>query len=478
MAISAAKLGRRSRKMREMISEATRTIEDSQTAQALHGLLSLKADSGPSNFPALLRAVGQHMSPPQPVSSPAHTYKLVESIEPANEEKTVSQRLAQAAAMAERHAETSPQLQQSQASKARAGSVLDLLLQMQSQANAASASLPSPVTSSTTTESHHIVSTSFPLSTISTLLSLTSNITSTTNTVSRKLQSSSSESARPTHITVPVSSPVVTKVPAAALTQLIQAQVPSGTPVQCKPSQLTPTNQTKVTSLPPGFRMLTAQSPSGTQTVYQGPGGEIYFPSQIQLPGAGSPIILQPSSMVISTSTNTTARSAPTRTSQDEPNKSPLKKRPYPFTTPTILATPQLSGKATKSDTTTSPSPVTLVVQHMDGTLPLQPAVSLPQIVSTVSLAKHNDHTAVVSPIVKGDQGETSPPQSLSPTHSHAQLSHLISEGYNDIFHNIRDQMHQLRDKHMSAGGDAMANVIDKVLQESMVPQNGQVSQP
>ena len=28
--------------MREMIHEATRTIEDSQTAQALHGLLSLK----------------------------------------------------------------------------------------------------------------------------------------------------------------------------------------------------------------------------------------------------------------------------------------------------------------------------------------------------------------------------------------------------------------------------------------------------
>lgn len=32
--------------MREMISEATRTIEDSQTAQALHGLLSLKDTEG------------------------------------------------------------------------------------------------------------------------------------------------------------------------------------------------------------------------------------------------------------------------------------------------------------------------------------------------------------------------------------------------------------------------------------------------
>ena len=48
--VTAAKLGRRSHKMRELISEATRTVEDSQTAQALHGLLSLKspADCPPS----------------------------------------------------------------------------------------------------------------------------------------------------------------------------------------------------------------------------------------------------------------------------------------------------------------------------------------------------------------------------------------------------------------------------------------------
>ena len=39
--ISAAKLGRRSRKMRDII----RSIEDTQTEQALHGLLSLNADN-------------------------------------------------------------------------------------------------------------------------------------------------------------------------------------------------------------------------------------------------------------------------------------------------------------------------------------------------------------------------------------------------------------------------------------------------
>ena len=59
--VVAAKLGRRSHKMRELISEATRTVEDSQTAQALHGLLSLKSpsDCPPSATSALLTSVGE-----------------------------------------------------------------------------------------------------------------------------------------------------------------------------------------------------------------------------------------------------------------------------------------------------------------------------------------------------------------------------------------------------------------------------------
>lgn len=58
--LPAAKLGRRSHKMRELISEASRTIEDSQTAQALHGLLSLKSlesTSSPNDFPNLMRVI-------------------------------------------------------------------------------------------------------------------------------------------------------------------------------------------------------------------------------------------------------------------------------------------------------------------------------------------------------------------------------------------------------------------------------------
>ena len=59
--IAAAKLGRRSHKMRELISEATRTVEDSQTAQALHGLLSLKSpsDCAPSATSTLLTSVAE-----------------------------------------------------------------------------------------------------------------------------------------------------------------------------------------------------------------------------------------------------------------------------------------------------------------------------------------------------------------------------------------------------------------------------------
>ena len=48
--------------MRELISEATRTVEDSQTAQALHGLLSLKSPADPAQSASqssLLTSVGE-----------------------------------------------------------------------------------------------------------------------------------------------------------------------------------------------------------------------------------------------------------------------------------------------------------------------------------------------------------------------------------------------------------------------------------
>ena len=150
--IAAAKLGRRSRKMREMINEATRTIEDSQTAQALHGLLSLKSDSGPSNFPALLKAVGQHVSPGQVPSTAAgssgevsHTVE-VSTVPPAAATVVVSatetvQPSLQIGSLRSPPATTGSQgltnTAQQTTYKPKAGSVMDLLMQMQSQAQQA-----------------------------------------------------------------------------------------------------------------------------------------------------------------------------------------------------------------------------------------------------------------------------------------------------------------------------------------------------
>lgn len=63
MSRTAAKLGRRSRKMREMI----KTIEDTQTQQALHGLLSLQSEMTSEMLPAFVQA------PPSPSHSELST---------------------------------------------------------------------------------------------------------------------------------------------------------------------------------------------------------------------------------------------------------------------------------------------------------------------------------------------------------------------------------------------------------------------
>ena len=55
-----------------MICEATRTIEDSQTAQALHGLLSLKTPES-SNYPSMLKTVSQKIITP----SQQQTFKIL-----------------------------------------------------------------------------------------------------------------------------------------------------------------------------------------------------------------------------------------------------------------------------------------------------------------------------------------------------------------------------------------------------------------
>ena len=126
-----------------MINEATRTIEDSQTAQALHGLLSLKSPdtSAGNNFPALLRAVGQHIKPtdiatpdgktPQIYQMPdGMMYEVSEVPAPLT---TIMLPTTKMAMRTDVKVCASPVVVAQPAS----GSMVKLLLQMQSQADAA-----------------------------------------------------------------------------------------------------------------------------------------------------------------------------------------------------------------------------------------------------------------------------------------------------------------------------------------------------
>ncbi|GAB1597281.1 uncharacterized protein LOC115232352 [Argonauta hians] len=65
MSRTAAKLGRRSRKMREMI----KTIEDTQTQQALHGLLSLQSEMTPEMLPSFVQTPSPSNSDLSPLVS-------------------------------------------------------------------------------------------------------------------------------------------------------------------------------------------------------------------------------------------------------------------------------------------------------------------------------------------------------------------------------------------------------------------------
>ncbi len=215
--------------MREMINEATRTIEDSQTAQALHGLLSLNSDSGASNFPALLRAVGQQvtanqqMAVTQSMPTPHHQQQVysdkalpvsqakdvhlmqtpdgqtieVAEVPPAVSTVVVSSESSDSPStsganvghlsqigMAHTpptptqppglgHLTKGPQPLQG-GGKTKAGSVMELLLQMQSQANAAAAQAQSSESHTSPTPS------SVPLASIANLLSQTQFAVTTT----------------------------------------------------------------------------------------------------------------------------------------------------------------------------------------------------------------------------------------------------------------------------------------------------------
>lgn len=546
-----------------MISEATRTIEDSQTATALHGLLSLKADSGPSNFPALLKAVGQQMLPQN--SAEVQVVQAADSNQVDNPEVPPAVATVVVASDTSQNTQTM-NVPQGVAYKPKAGSVMDLLLQMQTQVqrNAANSST-SPAISATE---------SLPVSSMTSLMGQGSAVTTsaghhTINTSAsagtkvtpqqvhiQHHQQSQPQASRQLTITSPNVSgsapvqmiPSVPRIQAQALTQLIQAQVPQQ-PVQCRPSQLTPTQQQQqpqqqqqqqqsfhtavsspisqpsLTTLYSGSKAVQAAgipiqfitTPSGNQAaqiLQTDKGGEIIL---TQIPQSGQPIILHPSLVMASTSSSTSTSTvgslprgatvvvrAPTNVTssledphQQSHNKSPLKKRPYPFTTssvdsssvtssssPSIIWSPT-QQKSVKTESGQlymqggqlvhtapgqvlagagdghQPKTVTVLVQQMEGGQPqmtISPQLVDASVASTpnnIQIAsstvqgnnKHAEFTAIVAPIMKGED-ETDASKLQQQQGNSLNMSSMavsISEGFDDIFRYTRNQVEQMR---------------------------------
>ena len=551
----AAKLGRRSRKMREMISEATRTIEDSQTAQALHGLLSLKADSGPSSFPALLKAVGQQRSPMYATPSSSGSVQMVQAMDGSAVEMSEVPPAVATVVVGSEGQEQPINVQHPSQYKPKAGSVMELLLQMQSQAQRAAGSNTAPM---------NVTESLAPISTIATLMSLANpsnspntqvSFSTTTPQPTTYVQTTSASSAPhvvsfPRQLTASTSSTPPTpvqmiqtmpKMQAQALTQLIQAQVGSQ-PVQCRPSQLTPSHQPTLVSshapTPPTSNLTTIyqgskpvqgqpipiqiMSPTGPQTaqiIQTEKGGELIFAQGLQLPHSGQSYIMHPS-FVVSTSADTTtsatianplprSTTVMVRSDDQQHNKSPLKKRPYPFTieqsaasgvtssavqasSPVVLSPhmkvmrtdlPQLymhGGQLVQAvpsggDSSTHPKTVTVVVQQIEGTPQAQAITISPHLVDAAVASsanithnqqqannKHAELTAIVAPIIKAEpEGEVHKSQNAALNMTAMAVN--ISEGFDDIFRYTRTQVEQLRAEE---GGNSASQIMKAVLEK------------
>ena len=307
--------------MREMISEATRTIEDSQTAQALHGLLSLKSELSSRDLPALLRAVGRQInpsghhqgdSPPQQPSiqmiqtADGQTIEVSE-VPPAvatvvvgtEQDQTIMVQSAPAAMQAATAGEPKP----------KPGSVMELLMQMQSQANAAAASGVQRDAKTTT----------MTLSSIKNLFAAQPAATATTTTVSA-LPTLATRTA-PATATLPFAAGQTS--PGPGLTQLLQTLQPA-TPTGTTPAPITTLIRTdKGQTIP-------------VQLIQPMAGSERPGEMLAGLPMGVQPIVLQAQPLMVNTSTAATAPSPALALQQarepaPEPNRSPLKKRPYPF---------------------------------------------------------------------------------------------------------------------------------------------------
>ena len=268
--------------MREMITEATRTIEDAQTAQALHGLLSLKSDmTGPSTFPALLKAVGEQIST-EASTSVSHVMVTenadMPSVGMTTEIKTEQQNEGEGPRSVWNSSpvvvQAVPQAVQAGSSSGKAASVMELIMQMQQ--------------SNKTTTRPSILSTSgrekvTVMPAAATAVSKVGN-QSQLFTIS---PSSSSSTASPTLLSVPQLKPTQ----AQALTRLIQAQM-NATPVQCIPSQLVTTEPPQAAagqafSIPQSVLLQAAKIPASSSATQssQSKSGSASKPIQLTVGG-------------------------------------------------------------------------------------------------------------------------------------------------------------------------------------------------
>ena len=422
-----------------MISDATRTIEDSQTAQALHGLLSLKSPetNTNSNFPALLKAVGQQVGG-QAVQIQGQV--LGQQLGQGEAIQVIRTDGNQVELSPSPH--TSVQLKPVPSSPVQSktptasGSMMQLLLQMQSQANAAakkgSESRPSNLTAS--------------------LL----------------------EAAKQ-----PVSKPAALGSASQSLSQLIKAQVTSQ-PMQVRPAQLTPANIPPQQSAAHGNTPLILQTqnrmaPQTPQavplqlitqkgvvspTVLQGtkPGEQIILPPGIQLPPGLTPVLVQnPSSVVLARST-TDVNPVYVKTESVKRPLSVIEGEPLPKIMRTVGNTMPLASSNQTSGA------VTLVVQSMGTPMPHAhpPSLSVP----THTTAAPNTLSKALAAAVT--QSVLSPDSVTEKTHATANITNLavsISEGYDDIFRNIRSRAADL--KQNGTGGQTKM-VIEQVVAEQI----------
>jgi len=248
--------------MRELISEATRTVEDSQTAQALHGLLSLKspADCTQSATSSLLTSVGKlSMELIQQASAGPSEHQATAELHSVDSGTTKSPARSASqpvmpAALADRHATLRAAILSPGGTRIQpgaAGSAVQILLQMhQDDSNAAAKGkslLRAKPASSASAGSVSVVPTSSTIGANTTHVLLDRSV--------------------PVRITVASAAPKV--APAAAssvpLSSVIRVSDSSSSPAV--PIQLIATSQGVLAAVPQSYKILSQNVAAAAGTV-------------------------------------------------------------------------------------------------------------------------------------------------------------------------------------------------------------------